>query len=322
MQLISVVSPFFNEEDGIEEFLEELLKILTSATNYKFEIILVNDGSVDESENVILRFMKRNASKLINIQLVNFTRNFGHQAALLAGLEIANGAAVISLDSDLQDPPELIPQMIKEWEQGNHVVLMRRVNRGKEKMLKRTLSLFYYQLLKMASGQNSTSNVGDFRLISRQALINLLNAQGSSVFLRGAISWMGYDAKIIEYNRGNRFSGTTKYSMSKMVNLGIQGIINSGNRLLRLPFFLSFFSFGISGAVSAIMIYNKIYHPDRTIPGFTSITLLILWGITLNMFSIGVLGEYIFNTLRSSSRIPNYIIKSKFTNVSNKYRNN
>lgn len=321
MKLISIVSPVFNEAEGIEEFLRELIRVLDPPRN-RFEIILVNDGSIDQSKNVIMKYMKKNINKKIDIKLINFTRNFGHQAALLAGLEIAKGEAIVTLDSDLQDPPDLIPNMIKEWEKGNDVVLMQRVDRGHESKSKKSLSLIYYRLLRMISTQESLSNIGDFRLISKEVQNNLLRTQGSSIYLRGAISWMGYATKTIEYDRADRLFGTTKYSLKKMLNLGISGIINSGNRILRVPFILSFISFIISGTISGVMIFNKFYNPANTIPGFTSLTLLILWGITLNMFTTGVLGEYIYSNLRNSSNLPNYIIESCHASAPRKGHNN
>jgi dolichol-phosphate mannosyltransferase len=308
-KLISIISPIFNEEDGIQAFLTELQKVLMPIQGYQFEILLINDGSTDNTEWIINQFAINCKTKKLVFKVFNFTRNFGHQAALLAGLEIATGEAVISLDSDLQDPPKYITSMIQEWEKGNHIVLMKRQNRGEEKRLKKIFSLTFYKLLARVSGFESNSNVGDFRLISREVQSMLLQFQKSNIYLRGAIDWLGVPAKVVFYDRQNRNAGYTKYTFTKMAKLAISGILNSGQKLLRFPIFLSTLIFILSLIISAVMIFNKVYHPEKTLPGFTSITLLIMWATTLILFSIGVLGEYIYHNNLISRGMPSYVLK-------------
>lgn len=321
-RLISIVSPIFNEEEGIEEFLSETMKILVPSKKYKFEVVLVNDGSTDQTQSLVKRFVQNNRTTGITFKLVNFTRNFGHQAALFAGIEVATGEAIISLDSDLQDPPQYIPMMIMEWEKGNHVVLMKRINRGNEKKSKKLLSLMYYRIISRVSGFDSESNVGDYRLISKDVRDNLIKFHRNNLYLRGAIEWMGFQTSVLEFNRQNRNKGETKYTFGKMFNLGASGLINSGPKLLRLPFLLSLTIFTLSTPLSFLMIFNKIYHPERTIPGFTSITLLIMWATTIIMFSIGVLGEYIYQNNLISKGVPIFVIKPEPKNVRRKDRSN
>jgi glycosyltransferase involved in cell wall biosynthesis len=320
--LISVVSPIFNEEEGIEEFLSETIKVLLTDKKYKFEIILVNDGSTDQTQSIVNHFVADNQDCGVNIHVLNFTRNFGHQAALLAGTEAAKGDAIITIDSDLQDPPNLIPNMIVEWEKGNHVVLMKRTSRGAEKRLKKYFSLAYYKILTKVSGFDSKPNVGDFRLISKDVKNNLIKFHPNNLYLRGAIEWMGFQTTIIEFDRHSRRNGETKYTFIKMFNLGITGIINSGQKLLRLPFLLSLIILISSILITFLMIYNKMFHPERTIPGFTSITLIIMWATTIIMFSIGVLGEYIYQTNLNSRGVPVFILNPETRNVKRKVRNN
>ena len=230
-KIISIIVPFFNEEESLPIFLDEIYKVDDQATNYNFEIIFIDDGSTDNG----LNFLKKIAKNNKNIIILELSRNFGKEAALTAGIDIANGSAIIPIDVDLQDPPNLINDMIKKWESGFDIVLAKRNNRLNENLLKRLSASFFYKIYTLFVGDSKNSNVGDFRLIDRKVIDNIKNLKEKNRYMKGLLSWPGFSASEITYTRNKRKAGKTKFTFLKLLNLGFEGITSFS--ILPLKFF-------------------------------------------------------------------------------------
>ena len=215
MPNLSIIIPLYNEEQNFSKLNERLSGVL-GKLSISWEIIFVDDGSSDNTLKMIEEFASSNSS----IKAVSLTRNFGHQAALMAGLDYANADAVITMDGDLQDPPELIPQLIDKWKEGNHVVYARRKNFRSDHFLKRWLSMLFYFTIKTLKMSTAPRNVGDFRLVDRRVLEELKNMRERTRYLRGMVSWLGFKHAFVDYDRPDRANGKAGYSFSQLIRLG------------------------------------------------------------------------------------------------------
>ncbi|NTU87054.1 MAG: glycosyltransferase family 2 protein, partial [Chlorobiaceae bacterium] len=284
--LVSIVTPFYNESEGVESFFVTLTRTLDLVPQVKFEFIFVDDGSRDKTLDKLI-FLSQIDSRIIVIEL---SRNFGKEAALSAGLDYASGDAVIPIDSDLQDPPELIPALIETWLQGYDVVLAKRTDRSSDSLLKRSTAKMFYWVHNLLSGIKIPENVGDFRIMDRIVIDALKEFPERQRFMKGLFAWSGFRTTSIEFTREKRAEGFTKYSIWKLWNLALEGITSFSTAPLKVWTYL-----GISGSLFAflygafILMRTLLY--GRDVPGYTSLIVVILFLGSLQLISIGTLGE-------------------------------
>lgn len=304
MNTISIVIPVFNEQENLLELTGELEEVL-SPIMPDYEIILVDDASTDLS----LPIMKKLAEKDPRIKYLSFSRNFGQQAALTAGLDFASGDAIITMDADLQDPPRLIPEMIQAWQNGNEIVLMRRRRRN-DGAFKRISAGLYYFLLDKFSDNKQQGNVGEFRLISRKVCDELRTLREKTRFLRGIISWMGYPCSFIDYDRPNRTRGKSGFSLLKMTRLGMNGILNFSLLPLRAGLILGTIII-LTGTIFLLYVsYDAFFNGvEYQLYKWLSITTFILTGFLFIL--IWILGEYIGKIYNEVKNRPIYLIREK-----------
>lgn len=300
--MISVVLPIFNEQENIKDIVFEVIKHLNT---FDYEIILVNDGSTDFSAGIIALLAEENPK----IKSIEFTRNFGHQTALSAGIDAAQGDAIITMDADFQDPPDLIPSMINSWKNGNKVVFTQRSLRNDPWLKKITASVYYWLLYKL-SDIKIKGNIGDYRLIDQSIVKYLKQTKERSGYLRGLISWMGYPYEILTYNRPFRKHGKSKFSFLKMVRLAMDGILNFSLVPVRLGFILglSIIPIGLFFFIYVLFdtIINDQYYP---LYKWISIITLVMQGFMFVL--IWILAEYIGKIYDRGRDKPQYVIKSK-----------
>ena len=299
--LVSVVIPVFNEEGNIEPLAASLAASIPES--YERELIFVDDGSNDRSLFILRSLARKDPA----IRYISFSRNFGHQAALRAGIEAANGDCVVMMDGDFQHPPSLIPALISEYEKGVDIVTTKRLQ-NRTTFLKRTTSNIFYYLVNALSDTKIDPGSADFRLLSSRARDVILSMKEQGLFLRGAIPWTGLPSAEITYVPDSRRSGASKYTASKMISLALDGITSFSVKPLRLT---SFAGIAISGVGFLYALYALIVHffTDRTVEGWTSIliSVLIIGGIEL--LSLGIMGEYLGKLFMEAKGRPRYIIK-------------
>jgi len=306
--LISIVVPCFNEEDSICEFDRRITSVFLAREDLHFELLYINDGSTDATESLLKNLPS--LTKQNYRVLVNLSRNWGHQAAIECGMRLAKGDATITIDSDLQDPPELILELIEEFHRGFDVVLAKRSARAGESAFKKTTAKFFYKFIDSLSDTKLDTDVGDFRLLSRRALDSLLRLEESNPYFRGLVKWIGFPSKQIEYARDARYAGETKYSLSKMWNLALSGITSFTMRPLRIPFYASLLVLPVAFIMTLYLIVEKIVSPTLVTPGYTSIVIILLWSFGVQMFTLGVIGEYLAKNFVQTKSRPRYLIQS------------
>ena len=306
-KIISIIVPFFNEEESLPIFLDAIYKVDDQATNYNFEIIFIDDGSTDNG----LNFLKKIAKNNKNIIILELSKNFGKEAALTAGIDIANGSAIIPIDVDLQDPPNLINDMIKKWESGFDIVLAKRNNRLNENLLKRLSASFFYKIYTLFVGDSKNSNVGDFRLIDRKVIDNIKSLKEKNRYMKGLLSWPGFSTSEITYTRNKRKAGKTKFTFLKLLNLGFEGITSFSILPLKFFTFIGFTGIVLSVLFAIIILLQKLLY-DNFIEGYAFLILLILFFGSLQLFGIGILGEYIGKIYIETKNRPIYIIKNRY----------
>ena len=297
------VIPVYNEEDTISIFYKtvreaEFLK------PYSIEIVFVNDGSKDNTENLIDALAKSDPL----VQSLSFTRNFGKEPALFAGLKHALGDAVIPIDVDLQDPIEVIPSLIKKWEEGYDVVLAKRTNRSSDTFLKRKSAELFYKLHNKISHPNIENNVGDFRLMSKEVVENIKKINERNLFMKGILSWVGGKTTIVEYARVERFAGVTKFNGWKLWNLALEGITSFSTIPLKIWTYLGLLVGFFAFLYGAFMIVNKLLF-GNPVPGYPSLLVSILFLGGIQLIGIGVLGEYIGRIYIETKQRPQFILK-------------
>ncbi len=304
---ISIIAPFFNEEESLPVFLKEINKVLNKAKEYNFEIVFVDDGSNDNGLKSLLNLSKDKK----NIIILEFSRNFGKEAALTAGIDIATGDAIIPIDVDLQDPPELILDMIKKWKEGAEIVLAKRINRKNESFLKRISANSFYKIYSLFVGNAQSSNVGDFRLIDRKVVDNIKKLNEKNRYMKGLLNWPGYDSEEIFYKRQKRLTGKSKFTLLKLLNLGFEGLTSFSILPLKFFTFIGFLGIIFSTFFSIIILFQKLFYGDF-IQGYAFMILIILFFGSLQLLGIGILGEYIGKTYIETKNRPIYIIKNKY----------
>jgi Glycosyltransferases involved in cell wall biogenesis len=301
----SVVVPAFNEQDNVDPFYERI-RLTMDSLEQSWELIFVNDGSIDGTLDAIRVLAKKDT----RVKYISLSRNFGHQAALTAGLDHASGKAIISIDCDLQDPPELIPQLCKKWEEGYDIVYARRSNYRKDSLIKRYASMAYYFVLGKTSNIDIPENVGDFRLINQKVLSILKAMPERSRYLRGMVAWAGFSHAFIDYDRPDRQVGDSGYTFKKLIYLGMDGMLNFSLMPLRIGFIIGiinviFGSLFLAYMVLDTLLFGKYYHLYK----FLVVMLFMLMGL-LFMF-IWILGEYIGRIHNEVKGRPIYIENEK-----------
>ncbi|UWQ03853.1 glycosyltransferase family 2 protein [Aliiroseovarius crassostreae] len=304
--LISLVVPVFNEEQAIAPFFEALTQPLSGlADRFQFEILFVNDGSSDRTESRIAE----TSSAPWRVRLVNLSRNFGKEAALAAGLAHADGDAVIPMDVDLQDPPELICDMVEKWAAGAKIVNARRSSRERDTWMKRTSAGAFYRVFNALADHPIPRNVGDFRLLDREVVDVVLLLGERARFNKGIFSWVGFDVEEVAYERPAREAGETVWSYWKLWKLALDGIFASSTAPLRIWTYMGMILFCLSLAYSAfILLRTLIYGVDT--PGYASTLILILSFGGMNMFILGIIGEYVGRIYEEVRRRPLYVVRS------------
>jgi dolichol-phosphate mannosyltransferase len=306
-KFISIVAPVYNEEETIYEFNKRVTQVLKNLKDdgYDYEIIYVNDGSQDHSLEILRELRQKDPD---HIKIIDFSRNFGHQLAITAGIDFASGAAVVIMDSDLQDPPELIPKMVVKWQEGFDVVYAVRKQRKAETFFKKITASYFYHILRKISKINIPRNTGDFRLIDCRVVYSLRKVKERHRFMRGLVSWTGFRQIGIEYIREKRFAGKTKYPVYKMVIFALDGITSFSKTPLQISSYLGFFVSFLSFMYIIINLYLKLF-TDLPVRGWTSLIVLICFLGGLQMMFIGIIGEYIGRIYDEVKQRPLYIIK-------------
>ena len=304
---LSIVIPVYNEEPALPALFKELERVRGefAKTNGPVEIVLVNDGSKDKSWQLIVDFCRSHADCIG----VNLSRNFGHQLCLIAGLETARGGVVVSMDADLQDPPEVIQQMIQAYREGYDVVYATRRERGNEPFTKRFTAHFFYLLIEKLSGVPIPRNTGDFRLLSRRALTELSRLRETHHFLRGLVPWIGFPQTQVFYDRADRVAGETHYPFRKMMRFAFDGIASMSAMPLRLAYVFSLLLFAVFVGYIVYVLYEHFIRGNVLVPGWTSIMSAITIFGTIQLLLFGVFGEYLGRIYEQSKNRPLFIVQ-------------
>jgi glycosyltransferase involved in cell wall biosynthesis len=303
-KLISIITPIFNESEMIEEYLKSLNAVIEKINNFIFEIIFIDDGSTDGGYQIL----KNIAALDEHIIILKLSRNFGKDIALAAGFDYASGDAVIPMDADLQDSPEIIPQMINSWQDGFKIVLAERSDRD-DPWFKKITAKIFYKLAAKVMDRNLPQNVGDFRLIDKVVLAEVKKLREKSRFTRGILSWPGFSSQTIKYQRGARFKGKTKYSYIKLFNYALDGLFSFSTFPIRLITYFGFLTSLMSFCFGFVIILNKIFSDNYVIPGYASLMSIILFLGGVNFIFIGVIGEYIGRIFNEVKDRPLYVIE-------------
>jgi glycosyltransferase involved in cell wall biosynthesis len=297
----SVIIPVYNEEEVIAECVKRLYAVMNS-TKKNYELIFVNDGSGDSTKEQLVKIQRRNK----NIKIIDFSRNFGHQIAISAGMDYADGDAVLIIDADLQDPPEVMLQMIEKWKQGCDVVYGRRKKRKGETIFKLMTAKVFYRFLSGMTQVSIPKDVGDFRLIDRKVCDAMRQIHERNRFVRGLISWAGYSQSEVPYVREKRYAGKTKYPFVKMIRFALNAMVSFSYKPLRLASLLGVLvSLGGFGYL-VYVLYQ--FFMGETVPGWTSLISLSLIFNGIILMILGIIGEYIARIYDESKARPLYLI--------------
>ncbi|MFN6477506.1 glycosyltransferase family 2 protein [Nostoc sp. DedQUE07] len=284
----SFIVPIYNEEEIIPELYRRLSAVMNRMDGL-VELILINDGSRDRS----LQLLRDLHQKDPRICYLSFARNFGHQIAVTAGLNFVRGQAIVILDADLQDPPELIPDMVEKWRQGYQVVYAQRTQRLKERWFKRFTAYFFYRILKKLADVEIPTDTGDFCLMDRQ-IVDILNSMPErNRYIRGLRSWVGFQQTAIRFERNPRFAGEVKYTFSKSLALAINGLVSFSIVPLRLSTYLGLIAAAAAIFMALLVLYWRLFVPHSPLTGFTIILMAIFFLGSVQLVSVGILGEYI-----------------------------
>jgi len=299
----SVVVPAYNEQEVIKATYDRLTKVMKDMGE-SYELIFINDGSKDRTAELIAEFCENDAS----IRLINFTRNFGHMSAISAGMENAKGQAIFVIDADLQDPPEVFPEMAAKWKEGYHVVYGKRTKRKGESIFKKLTAKVFYRFLRRMTSVDLPSDTGEFRLIDRKVCDVVNSLPEKSRYIRGLVSWVGFKQIPVEYVREERFAGETKYPFRKMLTFAMDAVTSFSHKPLKLATGLGLSISLISFLYILYVIYQR-YFTDRTIDGWASTIAAILFTQGIVLMILGLMGEYIGRIYKELQNRPNYIIQ-------------
>lgn len=301
---LSIVLPAYNEQENIRHIYNELISHLDSCTD-ELEILFIDDGSKDNTFEIIREISREDG----RVKGYRFSRNFGHQSALLAGLSFSDGDLTVTMDCDGQHPAEVVPELIKESMNGYDIVNTKRLSTKDAGWVKRKTSSGFYKVLNLLSDVKIESDSSDFRLMNKKAKNAFLELDEQSRFTRGLVSWIGFKQSIISFHAPERFAGSTKYTMKKMMRFGIDGITAFSSKPLRISFYFGLFVLliGIAYSVFALIMYFQA----KTIPGWTSLLISIFFIGGVQLLTLGIFGEYLARIFSESKRRPHYFIQDK-----------
>jgi polyisoprenyl-phosphate glycosyltransferase len=306
--LISIVVPIYFEEKVINEFYNRTKKVLVDmAHKIEHEFIFVNDGSTDKSLEILQKLSQKDKS----VKIINFSRNFGHQIAITAGIDYANGDAVVVMDGDLQDPPEIIPEMVSKWEEGFEVVYGVRTKRKGETLFKLLTADIFYKIMSKLSDVKLPLSAGDFRLMDRKVVDSLKTMREENRYIRGLVSWIGFSQCGLSYERDVRYAGSTKYSLMKMLKFALDGITSFSDKPLLISSYIGILITLVAFLLTVLIIIIRLTNPQSTIQGWTSLIVVILFMGGIQLFSIGIIGQYIGRIYKEIKQRPLYIISNK-----------
>lgn len=301
--LVSVIVPCANEQDVLRETHHRLLAVLEK-TGLRFEILYIDDGSTDSTINILSDIQCSEK----RVRVVRLSRNFGHQIAITAGIEHAAGDAIVSIDADLQDPPEVIAEFVERWRAGYDVAYGVRIERDGETPFKLGTAKLFYRLIGRLSETKIAANAGDFRLIDRKVADALLDMPERDRFIRGMVGWLGFSQVAVPYHRNARFAGQTKYPLMKMVRLAADGIFSFSTTPLRVATWVGFFASGLAILGIVVALYARIFGRNW-VHGWTSIVIAVLFLGGVQLICLGIIGEYIGRIYGESKRRPLYLVR-------------
>ncbi|MDB9418667.1 glycosyltransferase family 2 protein [Microcystis aeruginosa] len=299
----SLIIPIYNEEETIPELYRRISDVMDSLDD-SVELILINDGSCDRSLNLMRELQARDA----RVCYISLARNFGHQAAVTAGLNFARGQVIVVLDADLQDPPELIPKMIESWQAGYHVVYAQRTKRKKESWFKRLTAYVFYRLLRRLADVDIPADTGDFCLMDRQVVEVLNSMPERNRYIRGLRAWIGFRQTAVKFERDPRFAGEVKYTFKKSLALAINSLVSFSRIPLRLATYLGLFSALIALLMALLVLYWRLQQPESPVTGLATILIAVFFLGSVQLISIGILGEYIGRIYEEVKGRPAYTI--------------
>ena len=304
MKKVSILIPCYNEEKSLPMLYPELVKLMDGNPGYEWELMFVNDGSTDGTILELKRLRQQDG----RVNHVDLSRNFGKEAAMLAGFDYVTGDAVVILDADLQHPPTLIPEMIKYWEQGYDDVYAKRSTRGKESWLRRRLSLLFYKILQQSSRFDVLPNVGDFRLLDRKCINALKKMRESERYTKGMYGWIGFKKKDLEFQQGDRLAGKSSWSFRRLFSLALDGITSFTNVPLRVSTIVGFIV-SLCAFLYMIYVFVKALIWGDPVQGYPTLVILVLFLGGIQLLSLGIIGEYIGRIYNETKNRPNYIVR-------------
>ena len=307
MKKVSVVIPMYFEQEVAEECYKRTKNVLNKLENYDHEIIFVNDGSKDKTLEILENIAKNDEK----VKVISFSRNFGHQAAVTAGLKFVTGDCILIIDSDMQDPPELLPDMLKLWEEGNEVIYGKRGIRKGESHFKLFTAKMFYKILNGLSDVEIPKDTGDFRLVDRKVVDVINSMPEHNKFLRGLFSWTGFKQIPFKYERQERFAGKTKYPLKKMLKLASDGIISFSTKPLKIIGGIGIISIFISFLILLYAILSYAFDWGNLAPGWTSLMVAITFFAGIQLISIWMMSEYIARIYDDTKKRPEFIIDKK-----------
>ncbi len=301
---VSIVIPMYNEQEALPALRESLESLMSTWPQVDWEVMAVNDGSRDNTL-VMLRQWRADDPR---VHFIDLSRNFGKERAMMAGLAHASGDAVVIIDADLQDPPEMIPEMISWWQQGYDDIYARRRDRGQESWLRRNLSLAYYKLLSRITSMEVLQNTGDFRLLDRRCVDALNSLPETERYTKGLFSWIGFKKKELQFDRNDRVAGKSHWSMAKLISLGMDGITSSTTRPLKVASILGLIISAVA-FVYMVWIVIKTLVLGESVQGFPTLMVTILFLGGVQLLTIGIIGEYVGRIFNETKHRPPYIIR-------------
>lgn len=301
---VSLLIPCYNEEASLPILYEELVRLMDHHTQYEWEVLFVNDGSRDATIQLIKDLHRKDS----RIAYVDLSRNFGKEAAMLAGFDYVTGDCMVILDADLQDPPSLIPEMLKYWEEGYDDVYAKRASRGKESWLRKKLSLLYYDILQRSTKVEILPNVGDFRLLDRKCIEALKELRESERYTKGMFCWVGFNKKEVVFDRGDRVAGNTSWNFFSLFNLAIEGITSFTTTPLRLSTIMGFIVSLFAFIYMCVIVTKTLIWGDE-VQGFTTLFVFISFLGGVQLISLGIIGEYLGRIFHETKNRPVYVVK-------------
>jgi dolichol-phosphate mannosyltransferase len=307
LMLLSVIVPCFNEEAVLPSTHERLMNVLRTLGDLRFEIIYVDDGSRDQTQKILAELQAENPE----VRVLKLSRNFGHQVAVTAGLEQAAGDALVVIDADLQDPPEVIPEMVQRWLEGNHVAYASRIAREGESRFKLWTAKAFYRFINRISDTRIPVDTGDFRLMDREVVDVLLNMPERGRFLRGMVSWVGFRQIAVPYYRAPRPAGESKYHFFKMLRFAIDGITSFSMLPLKLAAWTGMFAVWAAVGVAAVAVFLRLFGFLQFETGWISLLVAVLFMGGIQLVSLGIIGEYLGRIYSEVKQRPLYVVEQR-----------